>query len=198
MFKLIADLRPDKNLISENQTFGMVRQDIRRTQDSLLNIVLSSSEEMAALWKASETETDPQKSQIYMNASDLDAYSALYKASTLLTGLGFSEDQLHEPFASFSGGWQMRGACSSIFVEPQILLLDEPTNHLDLEAIMWLETYLANYPHTLLIISHDREVLNKCIDHVVHVENASLTLHTGNYDTFERTCGKAWASTENV
>ena len=155
---------------------------------------------MAALWKASETETDPQKiADIYERLTDLDAYSAPAKASTLLTGLGFSEDQLHEPFASFSGGWQMRVAlAAALFVEPQILLLDEPTNHLDLEAIMWLETYLANYPHTLLIISHDREVLNKCIDHVVHVENASLTLYTGNYDTFERTCGKAWASTENV
>ena len=191
LFKLIAgDLRPDggKISISENQTFGMVRQDIPQTQDSLLDIVLASHEEMAALWKASETETDPQKiADIYERLTDLDAYSAPAKASTLLTGLGFSEEQLHEPFASFSGGWQMRVAlAAALFVEPQILLLDEPTNHLDLEAIMWLETYLANYPHTLLIISHDREVLNKCIDHVVHVENASLTLYTGNYDTFER------------
>jgi len=191
LFKLISgDLQADggKITISQNQTFGMVRQDIPQTDETLLDIVLASHEEMASLWAASATETDPQKiSDIYERLTEIDAYSAPAKASTLLTGLGFSEEQLNEPFNSFSGGWQMRVAlAAALFVEPQILLLDEPTNHLDLEAIMWLETYLANYPHTLLIISHDREVLNKCIDHVVHVENSSLTLYTGNYDTFER------------
>jgi ATP-binding cassette subfamily F protein 3 len=191
LFKLIAgDLKPDGGSISMTARLrmGMVRQDIPETDTPLIDIVLAANEEMAALWKASETEEDPNKlADIYQQLADMDAYSAPAKASTLLTGLGFKEHQLTEPFSSFSGGWRMRVAlAAALFVEPEILLLDEPTNHLDLEAIMWLETYLANYPHTLLIISHDRDMLNKCIDHVVHVDKGDLTLYTGNYDTFER------------
>lgn len=191
LFKLISgDLKPDGGSVSMNvkQRFGMVRQDIEATDDALIDIVLAANEEMAALWKQAETETDPNKiADIYQGLADMDAYSAPSKAATLLTGLGFKEHQLTEPFSSFSGGWRMRVAlAAALFVEPEILLLDEPTNHLDLEAIMWLETYLASYPHTLLVISHDRDMLNKCIDHVVHVDKGQLTLYTGNYDTFER------------
>jgi len=191
LFKLIAgDLTPDGGTVEKNakQRMGMVRQDIPEVETSLLDLVLEADEEMAALWKQTETEEDPNKiAEIYEKLADMDAYSAPAKASRLLTGLGFSEDQLSEPFSAFSGGWRMRVAlAAALFVEPEILLLDEPTNHLDLEAIMWLESYLASYPHTLLIISHDREVLNKCIDHVVHVDRQKLKLYTGNYDTFER------------
>lgn len=191
LFKLISnDLQADGGTVSypSHQKLGMVRQDIEETDDALIDIVLAADEEMAQLWKAAETEEDPNKiAEIYEKLSDMDAYSAPSKAARLLTGLGFKEGQLKEPFSSFSGGWRMRVAlAAALFVEPEILLLDEPTNHLDLEAIMWLESYLAAYPHTLLIISHDREVLNKCIDHVVHVDNQQLTMYTGNYDTFER------------
>ncbi|NBX66968.1 MAG: ABC transporter ATP-binding protein [Proteobacteria bacterium] len=191
LFKLIAgDLKPDGGSISMTlrQRMGMVRQDIPETDTALIDIVLAANEEMAALWKASETEQDPNKlGEIYEKLGDMDAYAAPAKAATLLTGLGFKEHQLTEPFSSFSGGWRMRVAlAAALFVEPEVLLLDEPTNHLDLEAIMWLENYLSNYPHTLLIISHDRDMLNKCIDHVIHVDKGDLTLYTGNYDTFER------------
>lgn len=191
LFKLISgDLQADDGVISMavEQRLGMVRQDIPETDTSLIDLVLEANEEMAALWKATETETDPNKiAEIYEQLAAMDAYSASAKASRLLSGLGFEEHQLQEPFSSFSGGWRMRVAlAAALFVEPEILLLDEPTNHLDLEAIMWLETYLASYPHTLLIISHDREVLNKCIDHVVHVDDKQLTRYTGNYDAFER------------
>tara|TARA_R110002124_G_scaffold129483_1_gene290909 strand:- start:206316 stop:208190 length:1875 start_codon:yes stop_codon:yes gene_type:complete len=191
LFKLImGDIQADGGTVSMNikQRIGIVRQDIPETDTPLIDIVLAADEEMAALWTAAETETDPNKiAEIYQSLADMDAYSAPAKASTLLTGLGFSEEQLQEPFSSFSGGWRMRVAlAAALFVEPEILLLDEPTNHLDLEAIMWLEVYLENYPHTLLIISHDRELLNKCIDHVVHVDAQQLTLYGGNYDTFER------------
>jgi ATP-binding cassette subfamily F protein 3 len=138
--------------------------------------------------KATETEEDPNKlGDIYARLIELDAYAAPSKAAILLTGLGFKDHQLYEPFSSFSGGWRMRVAlAAALFVEPDFLLLDEPTNHLDLEAIMWLETYLANYPHTLMVISHDRELLNKCIDHVIHIDKQKLVAYTGNYDTFER------------
>jgi len=191
LFKLIAgDLKPDGGSVSmtTRQRMGMVRQDMPETDMPLIDLVLAANEEMAALWKASETEEDPNKlGDIYQQLGDMDAYSAPAKAATLLTGLGFKEHQLSEPFSSFSGGWRMRVAlAAALFVEPEVLLLDEPTNHLDLEAIMWLENYLVNYPHTLLIISHDRDMLNKCIDHVVHVDKGELTLYTGNYDTFER------------
>ncbi len=191
LFKLISgDYIPDGGTVEKNekQRMGMVRQDIPEVETSLIDLVLEADEELAALWKATETEEDPNKiAEIYERLADMDAYSAPAKASRLLTGLGFSEEQLSEPFSSFSGGWRMRVAlAAALFVEPEILLLDEPTNHLDLEAIMWLEGYLASYPHTLLIISHDREVLNKCIDHVIHVDRQKLKMYTGNYDTFER------------
>ncbi|GJL85920.1 MAG: glycosyl transferase family 1 [Micavibrio sp.] len=191
LFKLIAgELTPDGGTVEMNakQRMGMVRQDIPEVETSLLDLVLEAHKEMADLWKQTETEEDPNKiADIYQRLSDMDAYSAPSKASRLLTGLGFTEEQLSEPFSSFSGGWRMRVAlAAALFVEPEILLLDEPTNHLDLEAIMWLENYLASYPHTLLIISHDREVLNKCIDHVIHVDRQKIKMYTGNYDTFER------------
>lgn len=191
LFKLISDeLTPDRGeiKISARQRLGQVRQDIEECDTPLIDMVLEADEEMSALMKATETETDPNKiADIYMRLTELDAYSAPSRAAILLTGLGFKEHELRQPFSSFSGGWRMRVAlAAALFVQPEILLLDEPTNHLDLEAIIWLEGYLANYPHTLLIISHDREILNKCIDHVVHIDQQTMTLYTGNYDTFER------------
>jgi ATP-binding cassette, subfamily F, member 3 len=190
LFKLISgELEANGGSIhlSSKYRIAQVRQDIPETDTPLIDMVLNAHEEMAELWRLTETEEDPNKlADIYERLSELDAYSAPSKAATLLTGLGFKEHQLTEPFSSFSGGWRMRVALASVlFLEPEFLLLDEPTNHLDLEAIMWLENYLVGYPHTLLVISHDRELLNKCIDHVIHLDRQQLTLYTGNYDTFE-------------
>lgn len=191
LFKLITGaLQADAGVISlsSNQRLGMVRQDIPETDAPLVDVVLAANEKMAQLWRDAESETDANKiADIYQALSDMDAYSAPAKAATLLTGLGFKESQIYEPFSSFSGGWQMRVMLAAVlFVEPDFLLLDEPTNHLDLEAIMWLEAYLVSYPHTMMIISHDRELLNKCVDHVAHVDRQKITLYGGNYDAFER------------
>ncbi|MBI3442118.1 MAG: ABC-F family ATP-binding cassette domain-containing protein, partial [Proteobacteria bacterium] len=191
LFKLIAgELHADggKITMTAKQRFGQVRQDIPDTDTPLIDMVLNAHEELAELLKAAETEDDPYKiADIYTRLNELDAYTARSRAAILLTGLGFKDQQMEEPFSSLSGGWRMRVAlAAALFVEPEVLLLDEPTNHLDLEAIMWLESYLADYPHTLMIISHDRELLNKCVDHVIHVDKKKLTLYTGNYDTFER------------
>lgn len=191
LFKLIAhEIQVDAGHISlnERQRFGMVRQDIPVTDTPIIDIVIQADAELAALLHASETEEDPYKiGDIHMRLAELDAYAAPSRAAILLTGLGFKDEQLQAPFSSLSGGWRMRVALAgALFVQPDILLLDEPTNHLDLEAIMWLEDYLASYPHTLLVISHDRDLLNKCADHIVHVDQQKLTLYTGNYDTFER------------
>ena len=191
LFKLISgEIRADdgKIFMPSEQRLGQVRQDIPDCDTPLVEMVLAAHEELAKLFKLCETETDPYKiADIYARLEELDAYTAHSRAAILLKGLGFSEDQMSDPFSSFSGGWRMRVAlAAALFVEPEVLLLDEPTNHLDLEAIMWLESYLASYPHTLMIISHDRELLNKCVDHVIHVDKKKLTLYTGNYDTFER------------
>ncbi len=191
LFKLISgDLQADGGTVSvsSKHRLGMVRQDIPETDTPLIDLVVAANTELAQLLQDAETETDPYKiADIHTRLFEIDAYSAPSRAAILLTGLGFREDQLTEPFSSFSGGWRMRVAlAAALFVEPEILLLDEPTNHLDLEAIMWLEAYLVSYPHTLLIISHDRELLNKCVDHIIHVDKKHLSVHTGNYDTFER------------
>ena len=191
LFNLITgDTQSDSGTVykSPAQRLGFVRQDIPETDTCVLDLVLAADEETALLWEKTETEPDPNKlAEIYQKLLDKDAYAAPGKASRLLTGLGFKDEELHQPFSSFSGGWRMRVAlAAALFVEPEILLLDEPTNHLDLEAIIWLESYLESYPHTLLMISHDRDLLNKCTDHIIHVENRKLNTYTGNYDTFER------------
>ncbi len=191
LFKLIAgELQADSGEVSlaERFSMGMVRQDIAQDDTPLLDLVLAADTERAQLLAACETETDGDRlGEIFERLNDIDAYAAPARASAVLAGLGFKEHQLSLPISGFSGGWRMRVALAgALFRQPDFLLLDEPTNHLDLEAIMWLEDYLANYPKTLLIISHDRDLLNKCTDHILHVEKQQLQAYTGNYDTFER------------
>ena len=166
---------------------GGVAQEVPGNEVSLLNTVLAADVERATL--LADTSTDPARiAEVQTRLADIDAWSAEARASTILRGLGFTADEMHEPCSAFSGGWRMRVALAAVlFSEPDLLLLDEPTNYLDLEGALWLESYLAKYPHTVLIVSHDRGLLNRAVGAILHLEDKKLTLYQGNYDTFAET-----------
>lgn len=168
---------------------GSVAQEAPGGDISLIDTVLAADKERNDLLAEAETATDPHRiAEVQTRLADIDAHSAPARAATILAGLGFSEEEQARPCASFSGGWRMRVALAAVlFAEPDVLLLDEPTNYLDLEGTIWLETYLKNYPFTVLLVSHDRNLLNKVVDNILHLEQAKLTLYTGGYDTFEAT-----------
>ena len=190
LFKLIAkeiELDGGDIALVSGAKMGMVRQDIPDDDTSLIDVVLAADTERASLLAELETCEDVERmSDIYIRLADINAYEAPSQASIILTGLGFDVEKQSEPIKSFSGGWKMRVAlAAALFRKPDLLLLDEPTNHLDFEAIVWLENYLLNYEHTFIIISHDRETLNKIVTHVIHLDQLKLTLYKGNYDQFE-------------
>ncbi len=191
LFKLIAgEIAPDGGEISliRGASMGMVRQDLPDDDTTLIDIVLAADTERAELLIEAETATDPERiGYIYTRLEEIDAYGAPARASTILAGLGFNEAAQNSPISSFSGGWRARVAlAAALFRKPNLLLLDEPTNHLDFEAMIWLENFLMRYSETLIIISHDRDILNKTVDHIVHLEHQKLVLYSGNYDEFER------------
>lgn len=167
---------------------GGVAQEAPGTDRSVLETVLAEDKERAALMAESETATDAHRiAEIQTRLADIDAWSAEARAASILDGLGFGNADQARPTSDFSGGWRMRVALAGVlFSQPDLLLLDEPTNYLDLEGALWLETYLARYPHTVIIISHDRELLNRAVGHILHVENRKLTLYTGGYDGFAK------------
>ena len=151
--------------------------------------MLAADTERAALLAEAETAADPGRiAEIQTRLADIDAWSAEGRATALLRGLGFTEAETRMPCSAFSGGWRMRVALAGVlFAQPDLLLLDEPTNYLDLEGALWLEAYLARYPHTVIVISHDRGLLNRAVDHILHLENRRLTYYAGGYDTFAET-----------
>ncbi len=174
--------------IPKQARIGQVAQEAPGTEDSLISIVLAADKERAALLKESETATDPHRiAEIQMRLVDIDAHSAEARASSILAGLGFNQEAQLRPASSFSGGWRMRVALASVlFAEPDLLLLDEPTNYLDLEGTLWLEEYVRRYPHTVIIISHDRDLLNNAVNSIIHLDKKKLTFYRGGYDQFER------------
>lgn len=167
---------------------GGVAQEVPSSSTSLLDTVLAADTERASLMAEAETATDPHRiADIQHRLADIDAWSAEGRASSILKGLGFTPEETLMPCSDFSGGWRMRVALAGVlFAQPDLLLLDEPTNYLDLEGALWLESYLAKYPHTVLIISHDRGLLNRAVGSILHLENRKLTLWSGPYDQFAR------------
>ncbi|MFT7593463.1 MAG: ATP-binding cassette subfamily F protein 3 [Paracoccaceae bacterium] len=167
---------------------GGVAQEVPGNEVSLLDTVLAADTERAELLAEAETATDPTRiAEVQTRLADIDAWSAEGRASSILRGLGFDAAEQLMPCSGFSGGWRMRVALAAVlFSQPDYLLLDEPTNYLDLEGALWLENYLTRYPHTVIIISHDRELLNRAVGGILHLENRSLTYYSGNYDQFSR------------
>ena len=190
LFKLILkEITLDGGVIEvpRNYTIGAVAQEAPSNEEKLIDTVLAADIERAKLLSASETETDPNKiANIHTRLADIDAYSAEARASSILSGLGFSQTDQHSPCSNFSGGWRMRVALASVlFSNPDLLLLDEPTNYLDFEGTAWLENYLQKFKNTVLIISHDRNLLNKSVSGILHLSSKKMQFYTGNYDTFD-------------
>jgi ATP-binding cassette subfamily F protein 3 len=192
LLKLIAgQLMLDGGEITLNARvrMGMVSQEAPAGSRSLLDTVLAADTERANLLAEAETATDGHRiAEIHTRLADIDAHTAEARAASILSGLGFDGEAQLRACDDFSGGWRMRVAlAATLFLQPDLLLLDEPTNHLDLEATIWLEQYLISYPGTIILVSHDRDLLNRAVKHIVHLHNSQLTLYGGNYDKFAKT-----------
>jgi ATP-binding cassette subfamily F protein 3 len=173
--------------LPRNMRIGSVAQEAPGGPERLVDVVLAADRERTRLLAEAETAEGYRRAEIETRLTDIGAHSAPARAAAILHGLGFDAEAQERPCSSFSGGWRMRVALAAVlFAEPDLLLLDEPTNYLDLEGTLWLYDYLARYPHTVLIISHDRELLDTCVDHILHLDRGKLTLYRGGYTSFAR------------
>jgi ATP-binding cassette subfamily F protein 3 len=175
--------------VTKKARIGAVAQEAPAGNETVLDVVLAADKERTALLAEAEIATDPNRiGEIHTRLAEIEAHSAEGRASAILKGLGFEQDRQNGPTHELSGGWRMRVALAAVlFSQPDLLLLDEPTNYLDLEGTLWLEKYLSTYPYTVFLISHDRDLLNKAVNSIVHLEHRKLTFYKGNYDTFETT-----------
>ncbi|WP_315779194.1 MULTISPECIES: ABC-F family ATP-binding cassette domain-containing protein [unclassified Bradyrhizobium] len=166
---------------------GSLAQEAPSGPESLIEVVLRADLERDALLRESETADDPDRiAEIQTRLVDIDAHSAPARAAAILSGLGFSAADQARACSEFSGGWRMRVAlAATLFAAPDLLLLDEPTNYLDLEGTLWLEDHLAHYPRTVIVISHDRDLLETSVDQILHLDRGKLTLYRGGYSSFE-------------
>src|SRR4051812_1943600 len=166
---------------------GSVAQEAPAGPERLIDVVLAADKERTALLAEAEGADGLRRAEIETRLADIGAHAAPARAAAILHGLGFDAEAQQRPCSSFSGGWRMRVALAAVlFAEPDLLLLDEPTNYLDLEGTLWLYDYLARYPHTVLIISHDRDLLDTAVDHILHLDRGKLALYRGGYTSFAR------------
>lgn len=200
LMKVVAGmLDPDEGGVSmpKASRLGYVAQEAPAGEGTPFETVLAADTERAALLAEEEAmhatghdsndEDQFHIAEIHERLNAIDAHTAPARASRILVGLGFDEAAQHRPLDSFSGGWKMRVALASLlFSGPDMLLLDEPSNHLDLEATLWLEDFLKSYRGTILVISHERDLLNNVVDYILHLEGGKTTLYAGGYDAFER------------
>ncbi|HKA79943.1 MAG TPA: ABC-F family ATP-binding cassette domain-containing protein [Xanthobacteraceae bacterium] len=192
LFRIIAgELTPEHGdvRLPAKSRIGRLAQEAPDGPETLIDIVLAADTERAELLAAAESEHDPVRiAEIQTRLADIGAHSAPARAAEILAGLGFSHAEQQRPASEFSGGWRMRVAlAATLFAAPDLLLLDEPTNYLDLEATLWLEEHIARYPRTVMVISHDRDLLDNSVDWILHLEAGKLALYRGGYSQFERT-----------
>jgi ATP-binding cassette subfamily F protein 3 len=194
---IVGEIVPEQGEVqlSPRSRIGRLAQEAPDGPETLLDAVLAADAERARLLAEAETEREPARiADIQCRLADLGAHSAPARAAAILAGLGFSHAEQQRPCAEFSGGWRMRIAlAATLFAEPDLLLLDEPTNYLDLEATLWLQERIARYPRTVVVISHDRDLLDNAVDWILHLEAGKLTLYRGGYSAFERQRGERQA-----
>ena len=189
LMRLILEAGDDAIRLRARARIATVAQEAPGGEASLLETVLAADLERAALLEEAEHAEDPARiAEIHTRLADIGSHAAPARAGAILAGLGFDTADQAEPLDSLSGGWRMRVAlAATLFAEPDLLLLDEPTNYLDLEGTLWLEGYLRSYPSTILLVSHDRTLLNSAVGGILHLQGGKLTAYVGNYDRFERT-----------
>src|SRR6266851_9969747 len=195
LFRIIAgELTPAEGEVQLPSwaRIGRLAQEAPDGPDRLLDLVLAADRERTQLLAEAQTQQEAMRiAEIHTRLADIGAHSAPARAAQILSGLGFSHAEQQRPCAEFSGGWRMRvGLAATLFTEPDLLLLDEPTNYLDLEATLWLQDHLARYPRTMIVISHDRDLLNTSVEQIMSLENQTLTLYRGGYDYSERLRGE--------
>ncbi|MDE0781404.1 MAG: ABC-F family ATP-binding cassette domain-containing protein [Alphaproteobacteria bacterium] len=203
LLKIIAgEMQADGGAVEtpRNTRIGYVAQEAPGGTTTPFEMVLAADEERVELLGSAERATDATEiSDAHERLNMIDAHGAPARAARILAGLGFDEEGQHEPLSSFSGGWRMRVALAGLlFSRPDLLLLDEPSNHLDLEAALWLESFLRTYPAAMVIVSHERDLLNNVADHILHVQGGKITLYPGGYDAFERQRSERLSQVESM
>jgi ATP-binding cassette, subfamily F, member 3 len=189
LFALLrGELHADKGEVElpSHWRIAHVAQETPALERPATDYVIDGDAPLRSLEERLSTAEGEEIGEIHAGLADIDAYTAKSRAERLLTGLGFAQEELYRPVASFSGGWRMRlNLAQALMCRSDLLLLDEPTNHLDLDAIVWLEDWLKRYAGTLLVVSHDRDFLDGVVEAVVHIDRRKLKRYSGNYSSFE-------------